>query len=52
MYVTKRNMANAVSSMTKHLEQVQSSLAVSVPSLFICASNLLLVFEPISLIFL
>lgn len=29
MYVTKRNMANAVSSMTKHLEQVQSSLAVS-----------------------
>ncbi|AQK84460.1 hypothetical protein ZEAMMB73_Zm00001d037613 [Zea mays] len=29
MYVTKRNMANAVSSMTKHLEQVQSSLAVT-----------------------
>ena len=30
MYVTKRNMANAVESMTKHLEQVQSSLAVSI----------------------
>nr|CAB3460429.1 unnamed protein product [Digitaria exilis] len=29
MYVTKRNMANAVSTMTKHLEQVQSSLAVT-----------------------
>jgi hypothetical protein len=29
MYVTKRNMANAVSSMTKHLEQVQSSLAAA-----------------------
>lgn len=27
--MTKRNMANAVSSMTKHLEQVQTSLAVS-----------------------
>jgi hypothetical protein len=51
MYVTKRNMANAVSSMTKHLEQVQSSLAVSVRSLFICASNLSFVFELISLLF-
>jgi hypothetical protein len=30
MYVTKRNMANAVASMTKHLEQVQGSLAVSI----------------------
>ncbi|CAD6256899.1 unnamed protein product [Miscanthus lutarioriparius] len=30
MYVTKRNMANAVASMTKHLEQVQSSLAVTI----------------------
>ena len=30
MYVTKQNMANAVSSMTKHLEQVQTSLAVSI----------------------
>ncbi|XP_062230946.1 uncharacterized protein LOC133928563 [Phragmites australis] len=29
MYVTKRNMANAVSNMTKHLEQVQSSLAAA-----------------------
>jgi len=29
MYVTKRNMANAVSSMTKHMEQVQSSLAAA-----------------------
>ncbi|KAF8724932.1 hypothetical protein HU200_020648 [Digitaria exilis] len=29
MYVTKRNMANAVSTMTKHLEQVQSSLAAA-----------------------
>ncbi|XP_006654117.1 uncharacterized protein LOC102713358 [Oryza brachyantha] len=29
MYVTKRNMANAVSSMTKHLEQVQTSLAAA-----------------------
>ncbi|CAD6343232.1 unnamed protein product [Miscanthus lutarioriparius] len=29
MYVTKRNMANAVASMTKHLEQVQSSLAAA-----------------------
>ncbi|NP_001144539.1 uncharacterized protein LOC100277536 [Zea mays] len=29
MYVTKRNMANAVESMTKHLEQVQSSLAAA-----------------------
>ncbi|NP_001143740.1 uncharacterized LOC100276494 [Zea mays] len=29
MYVTKHNMANAVSSMTKHLEQVQSSLAAA-----------------------
>ncbi|KAL6626887.1 hypothetical protein ACP70R_030613 [Stipagrostis hirtigluma subsp. patula] len=29
MYVTKRNMANAVASMTKHLEQVQSSLATA-----------------------
>lgn len=29
MYVTKRSMANAVSSMTKHLEQVSSALAVS-----------------------
>jgi hypothetical protein len=51
MYVTKRNMVNVVSSMTKHLEQVQSSLAVSVWSLFICASNLPLVFELISLVF-
>ncbi|XP_010242370.1 PREDICTED: uncharacterized protein LOC104586743 [Nelumbo nucifera] len=29
MYVTKRNMANAVSSMTKHLEQVSSALAAT-----------------------
>uniref|UniRef100_M8CSX7 Uncharacterized protein n=1 Tax=Aegilops tauschii TaxID=37682 RepID=M8CSX7_AEGTA len=29
MYVTKQNMANVVSSMTKHLEQVQSSLAAA-----------------------
>ncbi|KAI5005263.1 hypothetical protein ZWY2020_032506 [Hordeum vulgare] len=29
MYVTKKNMANAVSSMTKHLEQVQNSLAAA-----------------------
>ncbi|RLN23678.1 uncharacterized protein C2845_PM07G37020 [Panicum miliaceum] len=29
MYVTKRNMANAVASMTKHLEQVQGSLAAA-----------------------
>ncbi|KAF7028303.1 hypothetical protein CFC21_040246 [Triticum aestivum] len=29
MYVTKQNMANAVSSMTKHLEQVQNSLAAA-----------------------
>ncbi|KAK3160562.1 hypothetical protein QOZ80_1BG0061220 [Eleusine coracana subsp. coracana] len=29
MYVTKRNMANAVASMTKHLEHVQSSLAAA-----------------------
>ncbi|KAM0865651.1 hypothetical protein ACQ4PT_043147 [Festuca glaucescens] len=29
MYVTKQNMANAVSSMTKHLEQVQTSLAAA-----------------------
>uniref|UniRef100_A0A0E0JF01 DUF1664 domain-containing protein n=1 Tax=Oryza punctata TaxID=4537 RepID=A0A0E0JF01_ORYPU len=29
MYVTKQNMANAVASMTKHLEQVQSSLAAA-----------------------
>ncbi|KAJ1288383.1 hypothetical protein BS78_02G085700 [Paspalum vaginatum] len=29
MYVTKRNMANAVANMTKHLEQVQSSLAAA-----------------------
>uniref|UniRef100_A0A0D9WDI2 DUF1664 domain-containing protein n=1 Tax=Leersia perrieri TaxID=77586 RepID=A0A0D9WDI2_9ORYZ len=29
MYVTKRNMANAVSGMTKHLEQVQISLAAA-----------------------
>ncbi|OQU86176.1 hypothetical protein SORBI_3003G038400 [Sorghum bicolor] len=29
MYVTKRNMANAVASMTKHLQQVQSSLAAA-----------------------
>ncbi|XP_062199979.1 uncharacterized protein LOC133902410 [Phragmites australis] len=29
MFVTKRNMANAVASMTKHLEQVQSSLAAA-----------------------
>ncbi|KAJ4794832.1 hypothetical protein LUZ62_046078 [Rhynchospora pubera] len=29
MYVTKRNMANAVSGMTKHLEQVSSALAAA-----------------------
>jgi len=29
MYVTKQNMANVVSSMTKHLEQVQISLAAA-----------------------
>lgn len=29
MYVTKQNMANVVSSVTKHLEQVQSSLAAA-----------------------
>ncbi|PKU63551.1 hypothetical protein MA16_Dca023960 [Dendrobium catenatum] len=29
MYVTKRNMANAVSGMTKHLEQVSSALALA-----------------------
>ena len=29
MYVTKRSMANAVSNMTKHLEQVSSALSVS-----------------------
>ncbi|XP_078428118.1 uncharacterized protein LOC144700559 [Wolffia australiana] len=29
MYVTKRSMANAVSSMTKHLEQVSSALAAT-----------------------
>ncbi|KAF0916046.1 hypothetical protein E2562_000675 [Oryza meyeriana var. granulata] len=29
MYVTKQNMANAVASMTKHLEQVQTSLAAA-----------------------
>ncbi|KAK9107743.1 hypothetical protein Syun_023754 [Stephania yunnanensis] len=29
MYVTKRNMANAVSSMTKHLEQVSTALAAT-----------------------
>jgi hypothetical protein len=29
MYVTKHNMANAVSGMTKHLEQVSAALAVS-----------------------
>uniref|UniRef100_A0A1D1YGC4 CMRF35-like molecule 5 n=1 Tax=Anthurium amnicola TaxID=1678845 RepID=A0A1D1YGC4_9ARAE len=29
MYVTKRNMANAVSSMTKHLEQVSVALAAA-----------------------
>ncbi|KAK8938406.1 putative leucine-rich repeat receptor-like serine/threonine-protein kinase [Platanthera zijinensis] len=29
MYVTKRNMATAVSSMTKHLEQVSSALAAT-----------------------
>jgi hypothetical protein len=51
MYVTKRNMVNVVSSITKHLEQVQSSLAVCVQSLFICASNLSLIFELISLLF-
>ncbi|KAF8408058.1 hypothetical protein HHK36_007199 [Tetracentron sinense] len=28
MYVTKRNMATAVSSMTKHLEQVSAALAI------------------------
>lgn len=39
MYVTKRNMANAVSSMTKHLEQVQSSLAVSTYSFLIYHRN-------------
>lgn len=30
MYVTKRNMANAVSNLTKHLEHVSEALAVSV----------------------
>ncbi|CAN6442313.1 unnamed protein product [Victoria cruziana] len=29
MYVTKRNMANAVTSMTKHLEQVSAALAAT-----------------------
>ncbi|OVA00298.1 Protein of unknown function DUF1664 [Macleaya cordata] len=29
MYVTKRNMANAVSGMTKHLEQVSAALAAT-----------------------
>ncbi|KAJ3694120.1 hypothetical protein LUZ60_009600 [Juncus effusus] len=29
MYVTKKNMANAVSGMTKHLEQVSSALAAA-----------------------
>ncbi|KAG0462949.1 hypothetical protein HPP92_021425 [Vanilla planifolia] len=29
MYVTKRNMANAVSSMNKHLEQVSTALAAT-----------------------
>lgn len=29
MYVTKKGMANAVSNMTKHLEQVSAALAVS-----------------------
>ena len=40
MYVTKRNMANAVASMTKHLEQVQSSLAVSTTSIPFLAKSL------------
>ena len=40
MYVTKRNMANAVASMTKHLEQVQSSLAVSTTSIPSLAKSL------------
>lgn len=30
MYVTKRNMASAVSNLTKHLEHVSDVLAVSV----------------------
>jgi hypothetical protein len=30
MYVTKRNMVNAVATMIKHLEHVQDSLAVSI----------------------
>ena len=29
MYVTKKNMANAVSNLTKHLENVSDALAVS-----------------------
>uniref|UniRef100_A0A2P2LD35 Uncharacterized protein LOC105123623 isoform X2 n=1 Tax=Rhizophora mucronata TaxID=61149 RepID=A0A2P2LD35_RHIMU len=29
MYVTKRNMANAVANLTKHLEQVSETLSVS-----------------------
>lgn len=32
MYVTKRNMASAVTNLTKHLEGVSEALAVSVCS--------------------
>lgn len=50
MYVTKQNMANAVSSMTKHLEQVQNSLAVSIKyfsQLYLIGKRVTISFIPI-----
>lgn len=38
MYVTKRSMANAVSNLTKHLEQVTEALSVSLTTLTLIAS--------------
>lgn len=35
MYVTKKNMKTAVASMTKHLEDVKSAVAVSLSHIFV-----------------
>lgn len=34
MYVTKQNMANAVTNLTKHLDHVSDALAVSINYFF------------------
>lgn len=43
MYVTKRNMTNAVSNLTKHLDHVSEALAVSI--CYFVIGNLLVTFS-------